>query len=181
MSPGTEEMVILVDRQDRQIGIAGKMQAHRDAVLHRAFSVFLFDGRGRFLLQRRAEGKYHSGGLWTNTCCSHPGPDETLEEAVCNRLCEEMGIRCEASRAFNFIYRAQVGEGMYEHERDHVFVGRYDGAVAPNEEEVMDWRWMDAAEVEVELAANRERYTAWFGLAAVPAAEHYNGLRASAT
>ena len=82
MSPGTEEMVILVDRQDRQIGIAGKMQAHRDAVLHRAFSVFLFDGRGRFLLQRRAEGKYHSGGLWTNTCCSHPGPDEKLEEDV---------------------------------------------------------------------------------------------------
>ena len=171
-----DDVVVLVDRTDRDLGVAEKMRVHREATLHRAFSVFLFDGAGRFLLQRRARHKYHSGGLWTNTCCSHPGPDETVEDAAANRLQEEMGIRCDLTKAFDFVYRSRVGERLFEHEFDHVYVGRYDGGVRPHRDEVMDWRWMEEERVRADLRANGAGYTPWFAIAAARAARHHRVL-----
>ena len=169
-----EDLVILVDRDDRQIGLDEKMKVHREGILHRAFSVFLFDEAGRFLLQRRARHKYHSGGLWSNACCSHPRPGESVKEAAGNRLQEEMGIGCRLTRAFDFIYQARVGD-LVEHEFDHVFVGRFDGVAEPNVEEVMDWRWLEPGDLQTQLKFNSSDYTPWFGIAAARAAAHYSG------
>ena len=119
-----QEQVILVDQQDREIGVAEKLEAHRKGKLHRAFSVFLFNAKDEMLLQQRAAEKYHSGGLWTNTCCSHPRPGEPTEAAARRRLREEMGISCNLNKAFDFIYRAEFDNGLIEHELDHVFIGR---------------------------------------------------------
>jgi isopentenyl-diphosphate delta-isomerase len=159
-----EELVVLVDERDRAIGTARKLDAHRAGALHRAFSVFVFDGRGRLLLQRRALAKYHSGGLWTNTCCGHPRPDESLLGAARRRLAEEMGIACDLRAAGAFTYRARLGD-LEEHEYDHVLVGRFDGDPRPAATEVADWRWVDPAVTAGELAAAPQTFTAWFGRA----------------
>ncbi|HEX7957304.1 MAG TPA: isopentenyl-diphosphate Delta-isomerase, partial [Pyrinomonadaceae bacterium] len=117
------EQLILVDADDRELGAGEKLEVHRAGALHRAFSVFVFDGRGRLLMQRRAAGKYHSGGLWSNTACGHPRPGEATRAAARRRLREEMGLDCELSAAFEFVYRAELGDSLVEHEYDHVFVG----------------------------------------------------------
>jgi len=134
------ERVVLVDERDREVGTAPKLAAHEDGALHRAFSVFVLNGHGELLLQRRADTKYHSAGLWTNTCCGHPRPGEPVAAAARRRLREEMGFDCEPAPAGTFVYRAEVG-GLVEHEYDHVFVGRHETDPLPDPAEVSEWRW----------------------------------------
>ena len=159
------EEVILVDEEDRVLGTAEKMDAHRSGGLHRAFSVFVFDSAGNVLLQKRARDKYHSGGLWSNTCCSHPRPGETIVEAARRRLFEEMGFTCELREVFSFVYRAEVGNDLVEHEYDHVLVGTFDGQPSPDAREVEDWRWCAMDELRKDLAGNPANYTRWLTLA----------------
>lgn len=162
---GTGEHVILVDRADRAVGTAEKRAAHVAGALHRAFSVFVFDHAGRMLLQRRALSKYHSGGLWSNTCCSHPRPGESTAAAAHRRLVEEMGFHCPLETAFTFVYRADVGGGLIEHEYDHVFLGRFDGEPVPNPVEVEGWRWVDPHVLTGELRREPHHFTFWFRIA----------------
>jgi isopentenyl-diphosphate delta-isomerase len=164
------EMVILVDPQDRQIGVEEKMKAHREGKLHRAFSVFVFNEKGEMLLQKRAPQKYHSGGLWTNACCSHPRPGEAIEQAAVRRLNEEMGFVCELKKAFHFIYKAELDGGLIEHEFDHVFIGNYKGETAlggftPDPNEVVDYRWLDIHSLKIEVKTFPEKFTTWFKIA----------------
>ncbi len=157
------EQVVLVDEQDRPLGVMEKLAAHREGRLHRALSVVLRSPDGHLLMQRRAAGKYHSGGVWTNTCCSHPRPGEAVAEAAVRRLREEMGISAPGlSKLFETIYRAPVGHGLVEHEYVHVFGGVWDGSCAPDPEEVDDAAWMDAAGLRSDMAARPERYSVWF-------------------
>ena len=162
------EEVILVDEEGREIGSAGKLEAHRNGgKLHLAFSIVLFNRNGETLLQRRSKRKYHFGGLWTNACCGHPRPGEVLAEAARRRLHEELGVRTELSEVFSFLYRAtDPGSGLSEHELDHVFVGRLDELddepPQPDPEEIDDLRWIEHAELERDIAAHPERYTPWF-------------------
>lgn len=158
------EEVILVDEEGREIGSAGKLEAHRDGGrLHLAFSIVLFNRRGEMLLQRRARGKYHFGGLWTNACCSHPRPGEGLAEAARRRLREELGVDAELCEAFRFVYRAtDPRSGLSEHELDHVFVGQLEAEPQPDPEEVDEVRWVDGGTLERDVAAHPERYTPWF-------------------
>lgn len=155
------EYVVLVDEQDREIGVEEKLKAHREGKLHRAFSVFLFNPKGELLMQQRAAEKYHSGGLWANTCCGHPRPEEDLAEAAARRLKEEMGISCAVEKAFHFIYRATVKSGLVEYEIDHVFVGRYDGLVQSDPNEVMAYRWNPFTELQEEIKSNPHYFVAW--------------------
>lgn len=157
------EQVVLVDEQDCPLGVMEKLAAHREGRLHRALSVVLRSPDGRLLMQRRAAGKYHSGGVWTNTCCSHPRPGEPVAEAAVRRLREEMGIAVpRLGKLFETIYRAPVGRGLVEHEYVHVFGGVWDGSVAPDPEEVAGCAWMDAAGLRSDMAARPERYSVWF-------------------
>lgn len=158
---GEEEQVVLVNEHDQAIGTMGKWRAHEEGLLHRAFSVFLFDDQGRVLLQRRAPGKYHSGGLWTNTCCSHPRPDEAITDAARRRLMEEMGIGAELEPRFSFIYHAVLENGLQEHELDHVLFGVYSGPPQPDSSEVDDWNYLWPDELSADLQAHPERYTVW--------------------
>jgi len=157
-----DDPVILVNTSDQAIGVAPKLDAHRNAQLHRAFSVFIRDPQGRLLLQRRADGKYHSGGLWTNACCGHPRPGEQTRDAAQRRLREEMGIECELVNTGAFTYRAEVGDELIEYEYDHVFVGAFSGAPSPNPLEIQDWRWISLDDVAAWLARDRAAFTAWF-------------------
>jgi isopentenyl-diphosphate delta-isomerase len=159
------ELVVLVDRNDRQWGTAPKLSAHMEGELHRAVSVFVFDVGGSTLLQRRAVGKYHSGGLWSNTCCGHPRPGESPEEAAHRRLWEEMGFDCPLVPALGFVYRRALPNGLVEHEYDHLFVGRFDGVPAPDPREVDDWRWVAPDELLADMTAQPQRYSVWFPLA----------------
>jgi isopentenyl-diphosphate delta-isomerase len=159
------EQVILVDEHDREIGTDEKLAAHSVGKLHRAISVFVFDERGQMLIQQRAVTKYHSGGLWSNTCCSHPRPEETSEAAAHRRLREEMGFDCPLDHAFSFIYKSRLANDLWEHEYDHVFVGRFDGTPEPNPAEVDGWRWIDFAEVVDDVRSNPDNYTVWFKIA----------------
>ncbi len=157
-----KEMVILVNEKDEKIGIEEKLKAHQEGKLHRAFSVLLFNKKGEVLIQKRAKSKYHSGGLWTNTCCSHPKVKESLKKAVKRRLREEMGIECENLREiFSFIYKAKVGN-LIEHEFDHVFVGTFEGKPKPNKKEVEDWKWIKLSQLKKEIKKNPQKYTPWF-------------------
>lgn len=156
------EYVVLVDENDNQLGLMEKQQAHVAGLLHRAFSVFVFNSNGETLLQKRAEGKYHSPGLWTNTCCSHPREGETYKEAALRRVQEEMGFSCELEEKFHFIYRAKLDNNLYEHELDHVFTGIYDGEFQINEEEVGDFKWISMNELISDINSNPENYTVWF-------------------
>ena len=167
------EQVILVDVDDCEIGLMEKMEAHKQAVLHRAFSVFLFNTQGKMLLQQRALTKYHSAGLWTNTCCSHPRPGERLENAVSRRLMEEMGISAKVSKAFDFIYQAALPDHLNEHEFDHVFIGNFDDEVRPNHLEVANFVYQSMEEIAANLQSHPEKYTVWFKIAFPKVVEWY--------
>lgn len=157
-----EPLVILVDENDRELGLAPKMQAHIDGVLHRAFSVFVFNSQKQLLLQQRAHNKYHSGGLWTNTCCSHPAPGETTEAAAHRRLEEELGFDCPLEYGFGFVYRTDFENGLTEHEYDHVYFGRYEAGFQLNPEEVADTRWITLRELDAWMQERPEDFTFWF-------------------
>ncbi len=156
------DYVVLVDAQDRPLGTEEKLQAHLDARLHRAFSVFVFNTRGEMMLQQRAHQKYHSAGLWSNTCCSHPRPGETVEAAAHRRLQEELGFDCPIERLFGFTYKVALEKGLYEHEYDHVLIGEFDGTPVLNSDEVVDWKWMDPEDVMRDVERRPEQYTHWF-------------------
>ncbi len=166
------ERVVLVDEDDRELGSAEKLSVHADGRLHRAFSIFVFDRKGHLLLQRRATGKYHSGGLWTNTCCGHPRPFEPVLEAAHRRLREEMGFDCPLQSMLSFVYQSQLENGLNEHELDHVLVGRFEGRPTPNPAEADDWCWVDVRVVLQDAKVHPERYTAWFPLALERLTEH---------
>ena len=157
-----DEVVILVDAADLETGVASKTRVHETGERHRAVSVFIADHRGRILLQRRAVSKYHSGGQWANTCCSHPRPGEATVVAARRRLREEMGIDCELEAAGVFTYRAEVGGGLIEHEVDHLFFGRHEGEPKPDDREVEAWSWEAPGEIDRLLAADPRRFAAWF-------------------
>ena len=160
-----EEHVILVDGNDQEIGVAKKIQTHHEGKLHRAFSVFVFNSEGKLLLQRRARTKYHSGGLWSNTCCSHPRPGEPTEKAAHRRLQEEMGFDCELREIFSFTYKVTFDHDLTEHEYDHVFLGTFNGEPAPNQEDVEEWKWIDLAELRQDVQEHPRCYTYWFRIA----------------
>lgn len=157
-----QEMVILVDEHDNEIGLMEKQEAHVKALLHRAFSVMVFNDKGEMLLQQRALSKYHSGGVWTNTCCSHPRQGETTEQAAHRRLQEEMGFDCELKLHQTFIYKAPFDNGLTEHELDHVFIGTYNQDPQINPEEVNDFHWISLSELDQQLRNQPEKFTVWF-------------------
>ncbi|MCB4809560.1 isopentenyl-diphosphate Delta-isomerase [Tamlana sp. 62-3] len=157
-----EEKVILVNKNDEPIGLMPKMEAHEKALLHRAFSVFVFNDKNELMLQQRALGKYHSPGLWTNTCCSHQREGESNIEAGKRRLMEEMGFVTELKETTSFIYKAPFDNGLTEHEFDHVMVGSYNQEPVINKEEVEAWKWMPLEAVKSDIASNPEYYTEWF-------------------
>ena len=157
-----EELVILVDDQDNEIGLMPKMEAHEKAVLHRAFSVFILNDRGELMLQQRALQKYHSPGLWTNTCCSHQRQGESNIEAGTRRLEEEMGFSVPLKESVSFIYKAPFENGLTEHEYDHVLIGKYEGLPSINEDEVASWKWMPLQEVKEDILERPDIYTEWF-------------------
>lgn len=158
----TEEQVILVNEKDEPIGLMPKMQAHEEALLHRAFSVFVLNDKNEIMLQQRAAGKYHSPLLWTNTCCSHQREGETNIQAGKRRLQEEMGFSVELKELFSFIYKAPFDNGLTEHELDHVMVGYSNNAPAINKEEVEDWKWMGIEAVKEDMQQQPGIYTEWF-------------------
>lgn len=162
LMPDSEEVVILVDGDDNVVGAGDKLATHRAGTLHRAFSVIIWDNAGRLLLQKRNARKYHSGGLWTNACCGHPRPDEDVAAAASRRLEEEMGFTCPLEALGTMQYRAELDDGMIEHELVHVFRGIHDGAVAPDTEEVETYRWSSLEDVRTDIDATPERFTAWF-------------------
>jgi len=157
--------VILVNELDEPVGTMEKMAAHEKAVLHRAFSVFIFNSKGEMLLQQRALKKYHSGGLWTNACCSHPLPGEETIAAAKRRLYEELGFSTDLKKAFHFTYKAPFNNGLTEYEYDHVFTGRYEGTIYPDKEEVSDYCYMTLDAIEQSLQSHPQKYTAWFQIA----------------
>lgn len=159
------QQVILVNEQDEAVGFMEKMEAHEKALLHRAFSVFIFNSNGLMLLQQRALKKYHSPGLWTNACCSHPNPDEEVHAAALRRLQEELGFTTTVKKAFHFTYKAAFDNGLTEHEFDHVFVGVYDGAMHLNEDEVSAITYKSMDEIESDLETVPHVYTEWFKIA----------------
>lgn len=157
-----EELVVLVDENDKKIGLMPKMEAHEKAVLHRAFSVFIFNKDGDLMLQQRASHKYHSPLLWTNTCCSHQRDGETNLEAGKRRLFEEMGFNTDLKEVFSFVYKAPFDNGLTEHELDHVMVGYYENEPKINKDEVEAYRWMTLEDVKTDIEKNPQIYTAWF-------------------
>ena len=157
-----EEQVILVNENDEQLGLMPKMEAHEKARLHRAFSVFVFNNKNELLMQRRANDKYHSPNLWTNTCCSHQRNGETNIEAGKRRLQEEMGFACDLKEIFWFVYKAPFDNGLTEHELDHVMIGYYNGVPKINEEEVRSYKWMTLEDVKIDIKNHPEFYTEWF-------------------
>ncbi len=157
-----EEKVILVNENDEQIGVMPKLEAHEKALLHRAFSVFIFNDKNELMLQQRAFQKYHSPGLWTNTCCSHQRDGESNIEAGKRRLKEEMGFVTELQETISFIYKAPFDNGLTEHEFDHVMIGYYNSEPKININEVADWKWMSLENVRLDIKSHPENYTAWF-------------------
>jgi len=159
------DRVILVDGDDAELATEDKLRAHQRGALHRAVSVFAFAPDGSLILQRRAAGKYHSGGLWSNTACTHPRPGESAAEAAHRCIGAEMGISCPLHEAFAFTYYAELGDGLIEHEYDHVFVGWFAGAPTPDPSEVAEWRYLGSRHIEHELRAHPEAFTPWFPIA----------------
>jgi len=157
-----ESKVILVDVNDNQTGTMDKMEAHKKALLHRAISVFIFNTKGEWLLQRRASNKYHSGGLWTNTCCSHPFPDESTLDAANRRLMEEMGLQCKLNELFSFTYKEALDNNLTEYEFDHVLHGISDEIPKSNTHEVMEWKYLNYFNLHKDIAQNPDNYTVWF-------------------
>ena len=159
-----KEDVILVDEQDTVTGTMEKMEAHLSGRLHRAISVFIFNTKGELLIQQRALDKYHSGGKWSNTCCSHPRPGEDTTDAAHRRLFEEMGLECKLRFGFSFIYYAEMATGLSEHEFDHVYLGISDNEPVPDPEEVAAYKYISADELETELRHYPEKYTEWLNI-----------------
>ena len=157
-----EELVVLVNEKDEKIGLMPKMEAHEKALLHRAFSVFIFNDKGELMLQQRAHSKYHSPGLWTNTCCSHQRDGETNIEAGKRRLQEEMGFSVPLKESISFIYKAPFDNGLTEHEYDHILIGTFEDEPDLNPAEVAAWKWMSLSEIKGDMERNPDRYTAWF-------------------
>ncbi len=157
--------VILVDEQDNPVGTMGKMEVHEKALLHRASSVFIFNTKKQMLLQRRTIGKYHSAGLWTNACCSHPKPGEETIAAAQKRLQEEMGFTTSLQKAFSFTYKVSFENGLTEHEFDHVLIGYFDDHIEPNPHEVCDYTFMTIEEIETDIQLHPAKYTEWFKIA----------------
>lgn len=161
----TNEYVILVDEQDNEIGVMEKLKAHEQGKLHRAFSVFIFNDKNELLLQQRAINKYHSGGLWTNTCCSHPSPNETIKDAANRRLFEEMGLTSDLKIVSNFIYKTDFENGLIEHELDYILVGNSNTIPKLNKDEVESYKWQSISEIKNDIIINPNQYTAWFKIA----------------
>jgi len=157
--------VILVDENDVQIGTMEKMEVHEKALLHRAFSVFIFNNKGEMLLQKRAAKKYHSASLWTNACCSHPAPGQATLPAAAKRLIEEMGFTTTLKKAFHFIYKTPFDNGLTEHEFDHVFIGTYNNNIFPNGDEVSDYCYKPLVEIKDSIQSHPQKYTSWFKIA----------------
>lgn len=155
------ERIILVDEKDKEIGTEFKMKVHKEGKLHRAFSIFVFDAQKNLLLQKRASQKYHSGGLWSNTCCSHPRVGETLDGAAHRRLKEEMGFDCMLQKIFSFIYKVNLGDGLTEHEFDYVLAGSFDGRPQINAQEVEDFKWVSLEFLSCDIKNNPDKYTYW--------------------
>lgn len=156
------EYIVTVDEMDREVGAIEKIKAHKEAVLHRAFSVIVRNSKGEILLQQRYHGKYHSPSLWTNTCCSHQRVGETLEQSIHRRMKEEMGFDCDVREVFHFLYKAEFDNQLTEHEIDHVFIGEYDGVVNPDPMEVENIRWMTVDALRQDMKENPDQYTVWF-------------------
>lgn len=156
------ELVVLVNEADQQIGLMEKLEAHQKGLLHRAFSVFLFNKKGEMLLQKRANTKYHSPNLWTNAVCSHPRNGESYKNGALRRLNEELGISTEIEEKFHFIYKADVGQNLWEHELDYVFVGIYDGIFNLNPNEVSETRYTSLVDLQKEILSNPDNFTEWF-------------------
>ena len=154
--------MILVDENDAQIGLMEKMEAHKKALLHRAISVFIINTSGEWILQKRAHDKYHSKGLWTNTCCTHPLPGESEEETANRRLFEEMGLNCDLEKLFSFIYKEKLDDELTEYEYDHVFVGITDSEPVINTSEVADWKKISFKDLHFDITENPDNYTFWF-------------------
>ena len=169
-----EEKVILVNEKDEQIGLMPKLEAHEKAVLHRAFSVFIFNDKNELMLQQRALDKYHSPGLWTNTCCSHQRDGESNIEAGKRRLQEEMGFVVDLTESISFIYKAPFDNGLTEHELDHVLLGNYNGLPVINPQEVASWKWMPLKDVKVDISSQPGIYTEWFKVIFDKFYEHIN-------
>jgi isopentenyl-diphosphate delta-isomerase len=161
----TPTEVILVNELDQPIGKMEKMEVHQKGLLHRAFSIFIFNSKGEMLLQQRASNKYHSPDLWTNACCSHPMPDESIPEAAHRRLQEELGFDAKLETAFHFIYKTPFENGLTEHELDHVLIGYYDGPINPNPMEVKDYCYMKPEAIASSMATHEHKYTVWFRIA----------------
>lgn len=157
-----KEQVILVDRDDLPLGLTEKMKAHREGILHRAFSIFIFNEKNDLLLQKRAAHKYHSPSLWTNTCCSHQRKGESNLQAANRRLQEEMGIQTPLKELFSFIYKATLKNGLIEHEYDHIIIGKFEGKFVINPEEVADFKWMPLDKIKTSIQEKPEIYTEWF-------------------
>jgi isopentenyl-diphosphate delta-isomerase len=168
--------VILVDENDVPVGTMEKMEVHEKALLHRAFSVFIFNSKGEMLLQKRADKKYHSATLWTNACCSHPAPGQDTLQAASKRLHEEMGFTTSLEKAFDFIYKAPFDNGLTEHEFDHVFIGTYDDKIIPNKDEVSDYCYQSMEQIKNSLQSHPQKFTAWFKIA-FPKLEEYLAMK----
>lgn len=162
MNPSAPNDVILVDTDDREIGTMEKLEAHQRGLLHRAFSVFLFNSAGEMLIHRRAKHKYHCGGKWSNACCSHPVSGIDIETCLREKLFQEMGIESELVKAFEYTYRAELENGLIEHEYDHVYIGKYNGSPDPNPDEADDWRYASVDSLRKEMIVAPERFTPWF-------------------
>ncbi len=157
-----EDLVVLVNEKDEQIGSIGKLEAHQKGLLHRAFSIIVWNDQNEILIQQRAFGKYHSEGLWTNACCSHPKVGERVLEAAHRRLQEEMGFDCELQQKFHFIYKIELENQLFEHELDHVLIGKYNRNPLPNPEEVKDFRWISMLDLKKEINEKSANFTFWF-------------------
>lgn len=157
--------IVLVDENDRQLGTMEKMETHEKGLLHRAFSIFIFNKNGEMLLQQRSLTKYHSGGLWTNACCSHPAPGEETIIAAQRRLQEELGFTTSIEKIFDFVYKADFENDLIEYEFDHVFTGEFEGEIIANKEEVKDYCYKSVQEIQQDLHHHSQKYTAWFQLA----------------
>jgi len=169
-----EEKVILVDNNDQQIGLMNKMEAHEKALLHRAFSVFVFNKNGALLIQQRAHTKYHSAGEWANTCCSHQRDGEKTIDAAHRRLMEEMGFDVPLNEVFSFTYKKAFGNGLTEHEFDHVLFGEFEGEPEMNPEEVADWKYISIADLNTEISNHPEQFTVWLQIALKEVEAHLN-------
>lgn len=168
------ELLILVDENDNEVGVMDKLSVHQTASLHRAFSVFIFNSKGQLLLQQRANEKYHSAGLWSNTCCSHPIKGEDISVTIARRLDEEMGMQCRLEFKFSFIYKTELENGLTEHEFDHVYFGITDDLPQPNPHEVKAWKYISLQELENDINLCPSNYSAWLKICLPKVSDHFN-------